>query len=255
VLLAGDAVHIHTPAGGQGMNTGMMDAHNLGWKLTLVASGRSPEWLLDTYGEERGPVAAEVLGLTHALVRFGTLSHPIKRALRDAIVPAVSRLDVVQRRAARRLTQVYVAYPSSRLTRPDRAPSGPMPGERAPEIDVVEREGSSGLSSVLRRGLHVLVVSGTDPASALIEKCPALRPYRDLFEVVTGSFDGERGPGRGRAGSVFLVRPDGYIAARGRPDSMTRVLGYLGGIFGGAVGARRASLSSRLTEASAGSQR
>ena len=69
VLLAGDAVHTHSPAGGQGMNTGIMDAHNLAWKLALVASGHAPGRLLDSYGQERGPAAADVLALTHALAR------------------------------------------------------------------------------------------------------------------------------------------------------------------------------------------
>ena len=90
VMLAGDAVHIHSPAGGQGMNTGIMDAHNLGWKLALVASGQAPERLLDSYGQERGPVAADVLALTHALVRLGTMTHSMQRALRNTIVPAVA---------------------------------------------------------------------------------------------------------------------------------------------------------------------
>src|SRR5258708_23230572 len=92
VLLAGDAVHIHTPAGGQGMNTGITDAHNLGWKLALVAAGRASGQLLDTYGSEREPVAAQVLGLTHMLVRVGTMTHPVKRALRDITVPAAFRI-------------------------------------------------------------------------------------------------------------------------------------------------------------------
>ena len=91
VLLAGDAVHIHTPAGGQGLNTGIMDAHNLGWKLALVASGRAPDALLDSYGAERRPVAEDVLRLTHALVHYGTLSHPVKRRVRDIVVPALGR--------------------------------------------------------------------------------------------------------------------------------------------------------------------
>ena len=72
VLLAGDAVHIHSPAGGQGLNTGILDAHNLGWKLALVASGRAPDALLDTYGAERRPVAEEVL---EAHPRPGPLRH------------------------------------------------------------------------------------------------------------------------------------------------------------------------------------
>jgi 2-polyprenyl-6-methoxyphenol hydroxylase-like FAD-dependent oxidoreductase len=77
VLPAGDAVHIHTPAGGQGMNTGIMDAHNLGWKLALVVAGRAPDALLDSYRAERLPVAQDVLRLTHTLVRYGTISHPV----------------------------------------------------------------------------------------------------------------------------------------------------------------------------------
>src|SRR5262249_57824384 len=101
VLLAGDAVHIHSPAGGQGLNTGMLDAHNLGWKLALVASGRAPDTLLDSYGTERGPVAEEVVGLTHALVHYGTMTHPVKRRVRDVVVPALGRSPVIQRRAAR----------------------------------------------------------------------------------------------------------------------------------------------------------
>jgi 2-polyprenyl-6-methoxyphenol hydroxylase-like FAD-dependent oxidoreductase len=86
VLLAGDSAHIHTPAGGQGLNTGMIDAHNLGWKLALVASGRAPDALLDSYGAERRPVADEVLRLTHGLVRYGTMSHPVKRWTRDLVL-------------------------------------------------------------------------------------------------------------------------------------------------------------------------
>jgi 2-polyprenyl-6-methoxyphenol hydroxylase-like FAD-dependent oxidoreductase len=118
VLLAGDAVHIHSPAGGQGLNTGILDAHNLGWKLALVASGRAPDTLLDSYGAERRPVAEEVVRLTHALVHYGTMSHPVKRRVRDVVVPALGRSAAIQRRAARRISQVYVSYP-------------PRPGRRA----------------------------------------------------------------------------------------------------------------------------
>jgi hypothetical protein len=124
---------------------------------------------------------------------------------------------------------VYVAYPSSRLTRSDRGWSGPRPGERATDIDVDVAEGSARLYSVLRRGRHVMVASMADPVDAL--NSPDLRPYRDSFEVVKGHFCGGRGLPRGRAGSVFLVRPDGYIAARGRPDRMATVLGYLRELF------------------------
>jgi len=230
VLLAGDAVHIHTPAGGQGMNTGITDAHNLGWKLALVAGGRAPDQLLDTYGREREPVAGQVLGLTHTLVRLGTMTHPVKRALRDAIIPAAFAVGPVHQRAVRRWTQVNVAYPASSLTQPGRDHRRPRPGQRASDIEVRTAEGTSRLFAVLRRGRHVMVTTGTDPAGALAG--PALEPYRDLFELVTGGSRGGRAVRDRRAGSVILVRPDGYIAARGRPDRMEDVLGYLRDLSG-----------------------
>jgi 2-polyprenyl-6-methoxyphenol hydroxylase-like FAD-dependent oxidoreductase len=118
VLLAGDAAHIHSPAGGQGMNTGMMDAHNLAWKLALVADGRAPDALLDTYGQERVPVASGVLELTNTIVRLVTMRNRAKRAVRDTVLPVASRMPVVQRRAARKWSQLSVGYPGSALTQP-----------------------------------------------------------------------------------------------------------------------------------------
>jgi 2-polyprenyl-6-methoxyphenol hydroxylase-like FAD-dependent oxidoreductase len=125
VLPAGDAVRIHSPAGGQGMNTGIMDARNLAWKLALVASGHPPGRLPGSYGQERGPAAADVLALTHALVTLGTMTHPAQRALRKTVIPPAGRPAPVQRRAARRMGQPHVSHPSSPLTAPGR---GPGPG-------------------------------------------------------------------------------------------------------------------------------
>jgi len=203
------------------MNTGITDAHNLGWKLALVAAGRAPGELLDTYGHEREPVAAQVLGLTHTLVRLGTMTHPVRRALRDAIVPAAFRIGPVHRRAVRRWTQVNVSYPASSLTRPGRGHGGFRPGQRVPDIDVLAQDGTTRLFSILRRGRHVMVVTGAGPDGAAAS--PVLEPYRELLEVVTSC----HGLPRSRAGSVALVRPDGYIAARGTLDRLDTVLDYL----------------------------
>ena len=104
LLLAGDAAHVHSPAGGQGMNTGMLDAASLAGKLAMVASG-APESLLSSYEQERRPAASSVLGLTDRLIGLATMRHPVKRALRDALIPAVTALPIVQTRAARRLSQ------------------------------------------------------------------------------------------------------------------------------------------------------
>ncbi len=230
MLLAGDAVHIHSPAGGQGMNPGITDAHNLGWKLALVAAGRAPDQLLDTYGAEREPVAEQVLRLTHTLVRFGTMTHPAKRALRDAIIPAAIAAAPVHRRAVRRFTQVSVAYPAGSLTRTDRGRGRPRPGQRVPDIQVVTAEGPSRLFTVLRRGRHVLLVTGTDPENVLAN--PDLEPYRDLFEAVTCQPAYARTFRTTRAGSVFLIRPDGYLAAQAKPDRPQTVLNYFQELFG-----------------------
>ena len=231
VLLAGDAVHIHTPAGGQGLNTGIMDAHNLAWKLALVASGRASDALLDSYGTERRPVADDVLRLTHALVRYGTMSHPIKRRARDIAIPALARSAGIQRRAARRLTQVYVSYPPSPLARPDSRRSAPRPGQRVPDMKVHLAGRTTTLHNVLGHGRHVLVVPPAALANVL--RHAALRDYRSDVDIVTGN--GTPAPWRAARGAVpvILVRPDGHVAVRARPRDLRPVIDYLGDLFTG----------------------
>jgi hypothetical protein len=225
VLLAGDAVHVHSPAGGQGLNTGMMDAHNLGWKLALVVAGRAPDTLLDTYGAERRPVAEDVLKLTHALVHYASLTHPVRRRIRDMVVPALARSPVIQRRAARRMSQVYVSYQPGPLVRPGRSRGAPRAGQRMPDIQVRAGGQATTLHGVLRSGRHVLVAPGAHAASVLSD--PALRLHRSDLEIVTPApASGDTG-----TGPFVLIRPDGHVAALGRPGSMDAVTGYLGDLF------------------------
>jgi len=226
VLLAGDAVHIHSPAGGQGLNTGMMDAHNLGWKLALVAAGHAPDALLDSYGDERRPVAEEVLKLTHALVHYGSMSHPVKRRVRDVVVPTLGRNPVIQRRVARRMSQIYVSYPPGPLVRQDRDRGAPKVGQRMPDVQVRSGGQATTLHGVLRSGRHVLVAPAAHAASVLSDR--ALRPYQSELEIVAPT------PARedNRSQPLILIRPDGHIAARGRPGSMEAITGYLRDLFG-----------------------
>jgi 2-polyprenyl-6-methoxyphenol hydroxylase-like FAD-dependent oxidoreductase len=233
VLLAGDAVHIHTPAGGQGLNTGLTDAHNLGWKLALVASGRAPDALLDSYGTERRPVADEVLNLTDALVHYGTMSHPVKRTVRDIVVPVLGRVPALQRRAARRISQVYVAYPPDRsvLAGADgsRGRGRPRPGQRMPDVELTVGGRGTTLYAVLRGGRPVLVVPATGSADLLAGS--ELWSYRRDLEIATvpprqGAILRRQG-----AAPVILIRPDGYVAALGSPASMNAVTGYLRTLF------------------------
>jgi 2-polyprenyl-6-methoxyphenol hydroxylase-like FAD-dependent oxidoreductase len=218
-LLAGDAAHIHSPAGGQGMNTGMMDAANLAWKLTLVAERHAADSLLDTYGHERLPVAADVLRLSDRIVRWSTMRHPIQRALRDVVVPAVTRLPAAQSRAARQLSQVSVAYPSSPLTQPDSTRRRPRPGERVPDVEVRTGAGCDRLYATLRGGRHVLLVSGVPVQIAL--DTADLDHYAGLVDVVSGGLDPHS------VDAFALVRPDGILAARGSREDVHKVIDYL----------------------------
>ena len=202
ILLAGDASHIHSPAGGQGMNTGMQDAFNLAWKLALVVQGSSPDLLLDTYQEERLPVAEGVLHFTDDIVRMARITNPVKRALRDLVVPLASRLPKIQRRASRRLGQLHVSYAGGRLSHGDSA------GDRMPDMLVRDQHGTLRLYEALRSHRHVLVM----PSLACE---PRLDSYRDFLDVVAG-----------KTREAILIRPDGYIAAHG-----SHVLDYLHDVF------------------------
>jgi hypothetical protein len=215
VLLAGDAAHIHSPAGGQGMNTGMMDAHNLAWKLALVADGHTPDALLDTYGQERVPVASGVLDFTNKLVGLLTMRNRAKRAMRDTVIPVVSRTAVVQRGAACKLSQLSVAYPKSPLVQPDGHGRRPKPGDRFPDVEVHSEHGPARLHHLLGSGRHVLIVSGAGVHSVL--ETAGVGRYAELVDVVGGDL-----------GSGFaLVRPDAILAARGSATDTHRVVGYL----------------------------
>jgi 2-polyprenyl-6-methoxyphenol hydroxylase-like FAD-dependent oxidoreductase len=113
VFLAGDAAHIHSPFGAQGMNTGIQDAYNLGWKLALVISDKASEHLLDTYEEERLPIAKRVLAQTDANTRILLSDNPVVRFLREHVLT----LDAVQDYLARRSSQLFVNYRASSLSR------------------------------------------------------------------------------------------------------------------------------------------
>jgi 2-polyprenyl-6-methoxyphenol hydroxylase-like FAD-dependent oxidoreductase len=214
VMLAGDAVHVHSPAGGQGMNTGITDAHNLAWKLALVVTGRASETLLDSYGEERAPVAAQVLEWTHSLVSFGTLTHPVKRVVRDTVVPLASRVPAIQRWAVRRMSQQHVEYRASSLTQRSAQIGQLRAGDRAPDLSVRSSLGTSRLVEVLRAGRHILVTSSTADSVDLGH-------FVDQVDVVVCDE-------LGRAVELpWLVRPDGYLAAIGTAGAMA----YLDRVF------------------------
>ncbi len=134
IFLAGDAAHTHSPAGAQGMNTGLQDAVNLGWKLAAAVGGWAPDWLLDSYHAERHPVGAAVLALTGRQFRLNTARTAPRRVLRWAAHRVVAPLPPVQGRLAREYSGLAVRYPAPAAARPRalRAPAGRGPAAARP---------------------------------------------------------------------------------------------------------------------------
>src|SRR5918998_644297 len=116
VFLAGDAAHVHSPVGGQGMNTGIQDAFNLGWKLALAARGQAPPGLLDTYQAERHPIARGVLRGTHLGTRLFLAQNPLMRAVREQAVPAIVGIAPIRRRILAAVSQLTIGYRGSFLS-------------------------------------------------------------------------------------------------------------------------------------------
>ena len=152
VFMAGDAAHIHSPTGGQGIVTGIQDALNLAWKLGRVLRG-APESLLDTYEEERRPKAAEVLKETDRTTGLLLAPNPITKLIRDSIVLPVMRSEFVQRKLFAKLAQLHVNYRGNTLSRHQESISMPTvlkAGDRAPDVAFRQRDKNITLFELLR---------------------------------------------------------------------------------------------------------
>ncbi len=217
VLLAGDAAHVHAPDGGQGLNLGVQDAVNLGWKLAQVVQGSAPESLLDTYHAERHPVAARVLRLTMAQV---ALRRPDERteALRDTVAELLA-MDEPRRRLAGMLSGLDAHY--------DLGEGHPLLGRRMPDLDLATPGGTVRVFTLLHGARGVLLNLGAPWALDT-------SPWADRVVAVDAEYDGEwELPVLGHvpAPAAVLVRPDGYVAwvgdgtDTGLRDALTRWFG------------------------------
>ncbi len=192
VFLAGDAAHVHSPAGGQGMNTGMQDAFNLAWKLALVVRKTCDERLLDSFSPERSGVGDEVLKSAARLTTIGTMRNPVAQAVRNLVGQVMLGLSPVQHAFADNMTEVTIGYPKSPLNGPSLGGGGPKPGERV--IPVIGQ---------------APVGSGESPRLALFAKpAPAIT---SLIEKFSGLLDPDVRPPFNEDG-IWLARPDGYVA-------------------------------------------
>ncbi|RKP59442.1 hypothetical protein D7S86_04930 [Pararobbsia silviterrae] len=249
VLLAGDAAHIHSPAGAQGMNTGIQEAMNLAWKLALVQRG-APVRLLETYHAERHPIERDVLRQTAFVTRMGLADHGWLMMVRDRIAPLLTALGPVRNAARRGISELSVHYRRGPLCFDRLLDGGAQAGDRAPDAFVEVVDGPLGKVPSHARlfdlhdpgsfSLFVLLEPGSNGTQAeAIE--PFLESFRHFSDRMGGAIriwrvadargaDASRRNGNGQHGGpplsdgygqtrpvFYLWRPDGYLAARGRP--------------------------------------
>jgi 2-polyprenyl-6-methoxyphenol hydroxylase-like FAD-dependent oxidoreductase len=266
IFLLGDASHIHSPAGGQGMNTGMQDAFNLGWKLKLLTSGRGDaESIAESYFEERHPVAEMVVRQTSRLLHFGLMSQPAVRMARKVILPIFSELQPFQQTASFALSGLGISYSTGSLIKKDSRTLGHhhhhalVTGTLARDAEI-RRSGSPG--SLWRELLHpdhsLLLFSGDSPSERVVELISATisdvsdaavrtfviwqgateQPVSSARNQPTLLLDPE-GVAHSRYGSRefgwYLIRPDQYIAARGVESELSLLREYLQTVFSAKV--------------------
>jgi len=210
MLVAGDAAHIQSPTGGQGQNTGLGDAENLGWKLVLVASGKADARLLDTYEAERRPLARAVLAATSTAVDIMLPGkNRAKRLVRDWLVMPAIRLPAVQRRLWMAASQLGINYRGGPLAAASHWwTAGPRPGDRVPDLACRQQDGTEVALHAAISGSWVVLASGHREAGRYAEAAAA-RLGAELVRSLV--------PARaGRLRDVLLIRPDGHVAWRGR---------------------------------------
>ncbi|MBN9217532.1 MAG: FAD-dependent monooxygenase [Mesorhizobium sp.] len=217
VVLAGDAAHIHPPMGGQGLNIGVQDAVNLGWKLARVVKGMSPESLLDSYHSERHPVAARVLRNSMAQVALRRMDVRTK-ALADTFAELLA-MDEPRKRLAGEMSGLSVHY--------DLGEGHPLLGRRMPDLDLTTADGPLRVYSLMHDARPVLLNLGE--AGSL-----DAGPWKEQLRQVDAAYDGAwELPVLGAvdAPAAVLIRPDGYVAwvsdatDWGLADALTKWLG------------------------------
>jgi 2-polyprenyl-6-methoxyphenol hydroxylase-like FAD-dependent oxidoreductase len=209
-FLAGDAAHVHSPAGAQGMNTGMQDAFNLAWKLALVIRGVCAESLLDSYSPERSGVGDEVLKTAGRLTTIGTLRNPSAQNVRNLVGQVMLGLKPMQHKLADTMAEVTIGYPHGPLNGPSLGGAGPKAGER-----VVPVAGQTPVGS------------GSTPLFALFAEKSAATT--DLVKQFPRLLEPQVRPPLEPNG-IWLVRPDGYVASSTSDPSV--IANYLDKLIG-----------------------
>jgi FAD binding domain-containing protein/aromatic ring hydroxylase-like protein len=202
VFFGGDAAHVHSPAGGQGMNAGIQDMINLSWKLAMVVNGQATPALLDTYESDRLPVIRQLVRMTERATTLFNSTNPAAHLMRTWLVPVVLGREAVQNKAAPRLGQISASYRGSPVTKGAGRIGSLRAGDRVPDFPV----GDGRLYDLL--DLSTLTLFVGDDGSHNAE---AYQPWADVIAVRRARIDN-------LPKGWLLVRPDGYLAAAGGPN-------------------------------------
>jgi hypothetical protein len=270
-FLAGDAAHIHSPAGGQGMNTGIQDAYNLAWKLALVVNGGGHDLLLDSYHPERHAVSAEVLRSSNLMTQVGTIHNALGRAIRDHLLPLLASCRPVTNSLSRQMACLAINYIESPIVEEPRRgameriaaavpgggilSAGPRSGSHAPDIEPVMVNGAAPrLMAAIRGTAHTLLLftgmkAGQGDSAALSGiaaavgkrcgdrvKCFIVVPpgANTAISPAVAITDPENALHRAYGADeacCCLIRPDGYIAFHGPAAGDDLLMRYLDRIF------------------------
>ncbi|HYY01166.1 MAG TPA: FAD-dependent monooxygenase [Mycobacterium sp.] len=233
VFLAGDAAHIHSPAGGQGMNTGMQDAFNLCWKLAAVISGEAGEKLLDSFQAERLPVADDVISFTNLLTKVGTLTG-LPQRIRNAAVRTASHIPAARRALAERAEEVDINYQGSPIAVGRRLRHAKIvAGDHIPHVldEAVQKQLSAACGAQHTGHAVVTVAAGPVAPAAGEGQWQVLVTADDTavagYDAVIADPNGLVAQRFGlRNGGRAVIRPDGYLGAVAALDDTTTVADY-----------------------------
>lgn len=211
VFLAGDAAHIHSPVGGQGMNTGIQDAANLCWKLAAVTRG-ADETLLDSYEEERGEVGRALLRFTGRGLKLATTSNPILERARDALAPIVTKLPPVQHNAVGFISETAIGYRSSSAVRDYGGDGHLRAGDRLPDLPLRNHGVRSTVLEDWTEPRHRVFGLNLDEDD--IETLRESVPRANVIPLATSDLGNQGRRLLGDDGKLFVLRPDGYLGFR-----------------------------------------
>jgi hypothetical protein len=243
VFLIGDSAHIHSPAGGQGMNTGIQDANSLAWKMELVLMNKAKEELLQSH-QERYKVMESVVALSHQMTIMTSIKNPILRFFRNKMIYLLCKFDCFKSNLVNKIGQLKLNYRHSPIVAEDwdNNCNSIKAGDLFPDIELFDKKyKKTRLKKVIKDRKHTLLIFTTNNNAENVERLVKTK-YNDVIDLLTIK-DKKGSPGSYSTTAnifkqleikeigLYLLRPDGYIAYRNQPIDLNKLVSYLNTIF------------------------